>query len=397
MDLKIGNFKVKQRTLTLLILLPVMSYLFASPPIIPAPPQLAAEGYILIDAATGTTLVEHNSKQRLPPASLTKIMTSFVAATEIERGTVSLQDIVNISVKAWRMEGSRMFIQEGSKVSVEDLLKGIIIQSGNDASVAIAEHIAGSEEAFADVMNQQASRLGMVDTNFVNATGLPDESHYTTATDLAMLAIALIDRFPQHYKLYAQKYYTYNNIRQANRNSLLWRDNTVDGVKTGHTEAAGYCLVSSAMRDGMRLVAVVMGTGSEAARATESQKLLTYGFRYYETVPLYSKSESLKKVRVWGGAHRSINLGLSHDVVVTIPRGARENLGAHMDIGAEIHAPLSDGQELGTLTILMDKEKLMSIPLVALNAVEEAGFFSRIWDAISLFFLQIFGGDPLKL
>lgn len=386
-----------QRTLTLLILLPVMSCLLASEPIIPAPPQLAAEGYLLIDAVTGTTLVEHNSRQRLPPASLTKIMTSFVAATEIERGTASLQDSVNISVKAWRMEGSRMFIQEGSKVSVEDLLKGIIIQSGNDASVAIAEHLAGSEEAFADVMNQQASRLGMVDTNYVNATGLPDESHYTTASDLATLAIALIDRFPEHYRLYSEKYYTYNNIRQANRNSLLWRDNTVDGVKTGHTEAAGYCLVASAEREGMRLVSVVMGTSSEAARATESQKLLTYGFRYYETVPLYSGNESLKKVRLWGGSHSSINLGLADDVVVTIPRGARENLGAHMDIGAEIHAPLSDGQELGTLTILMNEEKLMTIPLVALNAVEEAGYFSRIWDAISLFFLQLFGGDPLKL
>jgi len=388
---------VIQKALTLFISLALANCLFASEPIIPAPPQLAAKGYLLIDATTGTVLVDYNSKQRLPPASLTKIMTSFVAATEIERGTASLQDSVNISVNAWRMEGSRMFIQEGTEVTVEDLLKGIIIQSGNDASVAIAEYFAGSEEAFADVMNQQAARLGMVDTNFVNSTGLPDENHYTTAADLARLAIALIDRFPEHYKIYAEKYYTYNNIRQANRNSLLWRDNTVDGVKTGHTETAGYCLVASAEREGMRLVSVVMGAGSEAARATESQKLLTYGFRYYETVSLYAGGESLKKVRVWGGSHNSINLGLADNAVVTIPRGARDNLGAQMDIGAEIHAPLSDGQELGTLMILMNEEKLMSIPLVALNAVEEAGFFSRIWDAVSLFFLLLFGGDPLKL
>lgn len=386
-----------QRILSLLISSMVGSCLFASEPIIPAPPQLAAEGYLLIDATTGTTLVEFNSNQRLPPASLTKIMTSFVAATAIERGTVSLRDSVDVSVKAWRMEGSRMFIQEGTKVSFENLLRGIIIQSGNDASVAMAEHISGSEKAFVDVMNQQASRLGMVDTNYVNATGLPSENHYTTAVDLAKLSVALINRFPGHYSLYSEKYYTYNNIRQANRNSLLWRDNTVDGVKTGHTDSAGYCLVASAKRGGMRLISVVMGTSSEAARATESQKLLTYGFRYYETVPLYARGESLKKVRVWGGSHNSINLGLSEDVVVTIPRGAQDDLEAHMEIGAEIHAPLSDGQQLGTLTILRNEEELLNIPLLALNAVEEAGFFSRMWDAVSLFFLQLFGGDPLRL
>lgn len=386
-----------QRTITLLFSLTMVNCLFASEPIIPAPPQLAAEGYLLIDATTGTLLVEHNSKQRLPPASLTKIMTSFVAATEIERGTTSLQDSANISVKAWRMEGSRMFIQEGTQVTVEDLLRGIIIQSGNDASVAMAEHIAGSEEAFVDVMNQQASRLGMVDTSYMNATGLPDENHYTTAADLAKLTIALIDRFPEHYKLYSDKYYTYNNIRQANRNSLLWRDSTIDGVKTGHTDAAGYCLVASAQREGMRLVSVVMGTTSEAARATESQKLLTYGFRYYETVTLYTATESLNKVRLWGGSHNSINLGLGNDVIVTIPRGSTDNLGARMDIDAEIHAPLSEGQQLGTLTILINEEKLLSVPLVALNPVGEAGFFSRLWDAVSLFFLRLFGGDPLKL
>ena len=371
--------------------------LFASTPIIPAPPQLAAEGYLLIDASTGKILVDHNSKQRLPPASLTKIMTSYVAAGAIEQGTIGLKDSVDVSIKAWKMEGSRMFIQEGTQVLVENLLRGIIIQSGNDASVAIAEHIAGSEESFVDVMNQRAARLGMMDTHFMNVTGLPNEDHYTTASDLAKLTIALIENFPGHYSLYSEKYFTYNDIRQANRNSLLWRDNSVDGVKTGHTNAAGYCLVASAERDGMRLVSVVMGAGSERARATESQKLLTYGFRYFETVPLYVGSESLSKVRIWGGSHGSINLGLAEDALVTIPRGARENLAAHMDITNQIHAPLSKGQKLGTLTVLMDDETILNEPLIALNAVAEAGFFSSLWDTIVLFFLQLSGGDPLSL
>ncbi|MBQ75598.1 MAG: serine-type D-Ala-D-Ala carboxypeptidase [Gammaproteobacteria bacterium] len=385
------------RLLTLFFILAIPCTLFAAPPIIPAPPQLAAQGYLLIDAATGTVLVEHNSKQRLPPASLTKIMTSFVAASEIERGTASLKDSVNVSVKAWRMEGSRMFIQESTRVLVQDLLRGIVVQSGNDASVALAEHLAGSEEAFVNIMNQQASRLGMVDTNFANSTGLPDENHYTTASDLARLTVALIEKYPEHYKLYSEKYFTYNNIRQPNRNSLLWRDNTVDGVKTGHTDAAGYCLIASAVRDGMRLVSVVMGTQSEEARSTESQKLMTYGFRYFETVSLYSGNETLKKVRVWGGSHSSINVGLVNDVVVTIGRGARDSLAAHMDITNEIYAPLSEGQELGILSVKMNEEVLLSPKLVALNAVEQAGFFSRAWDEIELFFLKLFDGDPLEI
>ncbi len=381
-------------TLTMLC---VSSNTLGSDPIIPAPPQLAAEGYLLIDAVTGTVLVEHNSRQRLPPASLTKIMTSFIAADAVNQGTVDTADEVNISVKAWRMEGSRMFIQEGTQVKLMDLLRGVIIQSGNDASVALAEHIAGSEEAFVDVMNQQAGRLGMTDTHFMNVTGLPDESHYTTAADLASLTIALIERFPEHYKLYSEKYFTYNSIRQPNRNSLLWRDSTVDGVKTGHTEAAGYCLVASAEREGMRLVSVVMGTKSEEARAAESQKLLTYGFRYYETVVLYDAGESLKKVRVWGGSHKSVNLGLDKPIVVTIPRGAGENLNAQMEIGTEIHAPISDQQSLGELTVALNDKTVAARPLVALNGVTEAGFFSRLWDTIVLFFLQLMGGDPLAI
>ena len=272
--------------------------LSAAPIIIPAPPQLATEGHILLDAATGTVLVEQNSEVRLPPASLTKIMTSYIIASEIEQGRIALDDEVPISVKAWKTGGSRMFVREGTDVKVSDLIRGIVVQSGNDASVAMAEFIAGDEIAFADIMNQMAARLGMENSEFRNATGLPDESHYTTARDLSVLATALIQDFPEHYKIYQEKYFSYNDIRQANRNSLLFRDDSVDGVKTGHTQAAGYCLVASAEKGDMRLISVVMGATSERARAVESQKLLNYGFRYYESIKLYEPLESLRQVRV---------------------------------------------------------------------------------------------------
>jgi D-alanyl-D-alanine carboxypeptidase (penicillin-binding protein 5/6) len=367
----------------------------AAPAIIPAPPQIAAEGYLLIDALTGKQLVSYNSEQRLPPASLTKVMTSYVAARELARGTVSLDDMVNVSVKAWRMEGSRMFIKEGTRVRFEDILRGIIIQSGNDASVALAEHVAGGEDAFADMMNQYAAQLGMKDTHFVNATGLPDENHYTTASDLSLLTVALIRDFPSHYAMYAEKFYTYGDIRQANRNRLLFRDSTVDGVKTGHTEAAGYCLVASAVRGNMRLISVVMGTKSEEARARESQKLLSYGFRYFDTAPLYQADEMLKQVRVWGGKHGSVKLGLSEGVIVTIPRGSRDEIKAEIDVQAEVHAPLAQGDQLGILKITLADGEELQVPIRALNGVQEAGLFAGLWDSILLFFLKTFGGDPL--
>jgi D-alanyl-D-alanine carboxypeptidase (penicillin-binding protein 5/6) len=366
-------------------------------PIIPAPPQLAAEGYLLLDAATGHILVEHNSKQRLPPASLTKIMTSFVAAEEMDRGTLSDNDEVDISVKAWKMEGSRMFIQEGTKVPVELLMKGIIIQSGNDASVAMAEHIAGGEDAFADVMNQHAKRLGMNDTHFMNATGLPDEEHYTTASDLAKLTVALINQHPEHYKLYSEKSFSYNEINQNNRNTLLWGDKSVDGVKTGHTEAAGYCLVASAVRNNTRLISVVMGTNSVKARASESQKLLSYGFRYFETVRLYDANEMLNTVRLWEADSATVSMGLSEAVAITIPRGAKGSLTAAMDIESVIRGPVTAGQELGQLTVSMGGETVYQGALVALKDIPAAGFFKGIWHSLSLFFLQLFGGDPLKI
>jgi serine-type D-Ala-D-Ala carboxypeptidase (penicillin-binding protein 5/6) len=367
----------------------------AAPAIIPAPPQLAASGYLLIDAKTGKVLVEHNADQRLPPASLTKIMTSFVAAKELSRSTISFDDEVDISVKAWRMEGSRMFLREGTQVRLEDILRGVIIQSGNDASVALAEHIAGGEDAFADVMNQYASQLGMTGTHFVNATGLPDENHFTTAKDLSRLTVALINEFPEHYRIYKEKTFTYNEIRQGNRNLLLMRDSSVDGVKTGHTEAAGYCLVASAMRGDMRLISVVMGASSEGARATESQKLLTYGFRYYETAPLYNAGDTLKQVRVWGGQHKSIRLGLSEDMVLTIAKGSRDELKALIDVKSEIHAPLTEGDQLGKLTVTLSEGERIVVPLEALNGVQESGFFAGLWDAVVLFFHKLAGGDPL--
>lgn len=361
--------------------------------IIPSPPQLAAQAYLLMDADSGKILVEQNGGQRLPPASLTKIMTSYVAATELAQGNIKLDDQVDISVTAWRMGGSRMYVQEGTKVSLQDLLRGVIIQSGNDASVALAEHIAGSESAFADMMNQQAKILGMKDTQFVNATGWPDENHYTNAVDMALLTVALIKDHPDHYRMYAEKYFSYNNIRQPNRNSLLWRDNSVDGVKTGHTDAAGYCLVTSATRQGMRLISVLMGAKNEEVRATESQKLLTYGFRFFETYRLYDAATSLSNHRIWGGVDESIDLGLQEKVVITIPRGMKEELSAKMEIDNVIEAPFEAGTQFGNLTISMGDEVIYEAHLTALKSMPESGFFSNSWDDIHLFFLQLFGLD----
>jgi D-alanyl-D-alanine carboxypeptidase (penicillin-binding protein 5/6) len=382
---------------SLLILLLVTSWAVSAQSITPAAPQLAAEGYLLIDADTGHVIVEFNSEQRLPPASLTKIMTSYIISAELKQGTLMLDEEVEISVNAWRTEGSRMFIREGTQVPVRDLKRGIIIQSGNDASVAMAERIAGSEDAFADLMNQHALRLGMTSTNFMNATGLPNDNHYTTAKDLAKLTTALIRDFPADYKIYSEKYFTYNDIRQPNRNSLLWRDKTVDGVKTGHTEAAGYCLVASAQRDGMRLISVVMGAASEEARAIESQKLLTYGFRYFETVRLYDAGETLKTVRVWGGERNSVDLGVPEDIVITVPRGSRKNLEASMDLQKVVDAPFAVGSPFGMLKIMNGEALVKEVPLVANMAVDEAGFFGRLWDSITLFFTRLFSGDTLAV
>jgi len=367
----------------------------AAPIIIPAAPQIGAESYLVIDAATGDVLASENARMRLPPASLTKIMTSYIIADEIEQGRITLDDRVPISVKAWRMEGSRMFIREGTEVSVADLLRGIVIQSGNDASVAMAEYIAGDEEAFAGLMTQTAKSLGMNNTNFMNATGLPDEMHYTTAEDLAILTRALINRFPEHYAIYSEKYFSYNDIRQANRNALLWRDDSVDGVKTGHTQAAGYCLVASAMENDTRLISVVMGARDERTRAAESQKLLNYGFRYYETVNLYAAGSSLKRVRVWSGLHESVEVGLDDAITLTIPRGGRDQLKAEINLQDVIEAPIERGQTLGALTLSLGDEMLVERPVVALNPVQAAGWLSSTLDDVQLMFIDLTGGDPL--
>ena len=384
----------KKITLPIVLLFALLSSAaMANMPIIPTSPELAAKAWILMDANTGQILVEHEADKRLPPASLTKIMTAYVAADALKRGTVNMSDKVRISIKAWKTGGSRMFVREGTYVSLEDLLRGMIVDSGNDASVAIAQHVAGSTDAFVDLMNQHALRLQMMDTHYMNVDGLPHKDHYATPHDLAKLTIALINQFPDFYKIFSEKYFTYNNIRQANRNELLWRDPSVDGVKTGHTESAGYCLVASAKRRGMRLVSVVMGTSSEDARATESQKLLTYGFRYFSTVHLYAAGDSLKKVRVWKGQQNAVGIGLPEDAVLTIPRGARKELKATMQIDDVVEAPVKVGDQLGQLVISMDGKQVYESPLLAITPVPRAGFISRMWDAIDLFFVQLFGGD----
>lgn len=362
----------------------------ASAALIPSPPQVEASGYILMDAASGRILVEHNAHEPLPPASLTKIMTDYIVARELHNNNLSLDEEVTISVKAWRMGGSKMFVREGTRVRVEDLLRGLIIQSGNDATVALAEHIAGGEDAFAEMMNQQASRLGLKNSYFVNATGWPDERQVTSAYDMAVLTHALIRDFPDNYLMYREKSFTYNNITQQNRNLLLWRDPSVDGVKTGHTDAAGYCLVASAERDGMRLISVVMGTSSEQARARESQKLLNYGFRFFENYRAYEAGETLTDARVWMGRQAQVALGLDNALVMTIPRGSHDQLSAEMTLNKDITAPISQGQQLGTVTISLDGEAVLQQPLVALTAVEQAGFFKRLWHSLVRFFSNLF-------
>jgi len=354
----------------------------AAQALVPQPPQLGASAYILMDALTGKVIAELNADQVLPPASLTKMMTAYMLAYELAAGNVSLDDQVHISEKAWRTEGSRMFIQEGKFVSLEDLMRGVIIQSGNDASVAVAEHLAGSEDAFADLMNQHATRLGMTHTVFHNSTGLPAEGHLTTARDLAILAQAIIRDYPEDYRVYSEKEFTFNKIRQPNRNKLLWSDSTVDGLKTGYTEAAGYCMVASAKRDGQRLISVILGASSPEVRARESQKLITYGMRFYETHLLYDAQERLANVRVWGGEQDYVELMLESELAVTIARGQAKYIKATMDINTGITAPLSAGDVLGKLIITLDTDVILEQDLVAAKDVLKGGFFKGLVDSV---------------
>jgi len=358
---------------------------------VPAPPELGANSYILIDFNSHRILAEKDSDTRVEPASITKLMTSYVVFEELAAGNIKLDEKVPVSEKAWRTGGSRMFIEPGMDVTVKQLIQGMVVQSGNDASVALAEFLAGSEDAFAQLMNHFAQQLGMDHSHFANATGLPHEDHYTTAHDIALLSIALITRFPEYYKWYSEKEYSFNDIRQHNRNNLLWRDPAVDGLKTGHTESAGYCLAASAKRDGMRLVSVVMGSASESSRATESQSLLNYGFRFYETVQLYKAGQELAKSKIWKGEQDQVALGIKDDLFVTIPRGRYDDLEAKVQMPPVLTAPLAKDQQVGQILIRLEDKELAKRGLIALAAVPEAGFFGRTWDGISLWVSGLFG------
>lgn len=377
----------------------LVSVLIASLPLraeqalIPAPPKIGASSYILMDANSGYVITQHNADEPLPPASLTKLMTSYVLSYELEQGHVNNDEMVTISRRAWAQNpvfagSSLMWIEVGKQVSVGDLHKGIVISSGNDATVAIAEHLAGSEEAFADIMNQHAKRLGMVNSHFVNSHGLPHQDHQSSARDLALLSKAIL-QFPKEYALYSQKEFTYNNIRQTNRNRLLWSDPSVDGLKTGHTTKAGYCLVTSAKRDGMRLISVVMGADSESARERETQKLLSYGYRYFETHKLYENEQDLTQHKLWKGAQDHVTLGVADTVYLTIPRGTHDQLKAELVVDEVLEAPVERGQQYGRLVVELDGETLLTRPLIALESVEQGSLFDRLWDSIVLFVLDL--------
>jgi len=354
--------------------------------IVPAPPKINASSYLVIDYDSGRMLVEENIDERVEPASLTKMMTVYIVSSELAEGNIDMNDMVMISERAWRMTGSRMFIEVDKEVSVENLLKGVIIQSGNDASMALAEHVSGSEEVFASVMNQYAQDLGMTGTNFVNSTGLPDENHYTTARDMAILANALVREHPEIYKWHSIKEYTFNEIKQHNRNQMLWRDDTVDGIKTGHTDSAGYCLVASAKRDDMRLISVVMGTDGTKARTRATQSLLNFSFRFFVTHKLYSAGESVTSSNIWKADIKTFDLGIKNDLYVTIPRGKYKQLDASMEISPTIVAPVNKDDVQGSLNVLLDGEELAKRPLVALQSVTEGSFLNRIKDDIKLLF-----------
>ncbi|HPT51521.1 MAG TPA: D-alanyl-D-alanine carboxypeptidase family protein [Accumulibacter sp.] len=354
---------------------------------LPIPPALAAKSWLLVEAASGQDLAAQAPDQRLEPASLTKLMTAYLSFAAIRQGTIKIDQAVPVSQKAWKTGGSRMFIQTGTTVKVEDLLKGMIVQSGNDACVALAEAIAGDEDNFAQMMNREAQRLGMKSSSFRNASGLPDPQHYTTARDLAILAHALIRDFPEEYaKYYSLKEFRYNNITQPNRNRLLYIDPTVDGMKTGHTDAAGYCLVSSAKRGARRLISVVLGTASDNARAQESLKLLNYGFQFYDAVQLYGKNDAVSTLKVWKGQESAVKIGFTNALVLAVPKGFAPKIKTDLVAQQPLIAPVAQGQVLGTLKVSMDGKPYGDYPLLALEAVPAAGIVGRLIDAVRLWF-----------
>lgn len=366
--------------------------------LIPAAPKLASESYILMDADSGEILAAEKIDEPMHPASLTKMMTSYIGEAEVAAGNIGRQDKVLVSEKAWRMGGSTMFIEVGDRVPVEELLKGIIIVSGNDASVALAEHIAGSEEGFAQMMNGTARKLGMVNTHFENSSGWPSDDHYSTARDMAILSKHIVQDYPEDYHLYAQKYYQYGVNkrtgeplrRQANRNRLLWTNPSVDGLKTGHIEATGYHLAATALRDGRRMITVIMGSNSEKQRAEEAQKLLTYGFRFFENVDIKRSGQPLESVRIWKGAEDDVNVMIEKDLIVTVPRGTGKDLSAVMKLDSSIEAPITRGQQLGSLKVMRGEEIVKEVPLLAQRSVERGSIFKRIWDSVVMFFSNLF-------
>lgn len=352
----------------------------------PKPPIIKAKSYVLIDYHSGQLIAEKNADERMEPASLTKMMSAYVVAREITKGAIKETDRVKISRKAWRMGGSRMFIEVGKKVLVKDLLKGVIVQSGNDATIALAEHVAGDEKSFVRLMNEQADALGLHETHFANATGLPHKDHYSTASDMAALGQALIRDFPNYYKWYSIKQFKFNKIKQLNRNKLLWSDSSVDGIKTGHTKSAGFCLVASAKRNGMRLIAAVLGTNSKKVRVTETNKLFNYGYRYFETHKLYAAYKPLTKIRIWKGEKEKLPLGLSEDLYITIPKGRYNDLDASMSINAEILAPVDKGAVYGTVNITLGDKNYAVRKMIALQTVREANLYQYLVDSVKLMF-----------
>lgn len=367
------------------------------PSFTPSAPNLDATGYILMDATSGKILAEKNSHNRLPPASLTKLMSMYIISLALKNGQIHMDEKVRISTKAWKTEGSRMFIKVGDEVPVKDLVQGVIVASGNDATVALAEYVAGAEEAFTAMMNQQAQILGMKDSHFMDSTGLPNKNHYSTAHDLALLTQAYIKNFPEDYAFYSEKWFNYNGIKQPNRNRLLWRYQFADGLKTGHTNEAGFCLVSSAKKDGMRLISVVLGEPSDQARTEDSARLLTYGFRFYETHKLYNGNTTLIKARVYQGKTSQVPLGLMEDMYITVPTGQYKKLQASTALDTPLKAPIVKGQVYGTLNITVNNQVIASKPLIALTDDPQGGFFRRATDSVKMKVNHFFSGDEKKV
>ena len=357
---------------------------------IPNPPSLDVKSFILIEPKTNTIIASFNEDAPIEPASMTKVMSSYVVADQIKNNFLDLEDMVLISEKAWRMEGSKMFIQEGKKVSVLDLLKGVIIQSGNDATVALAEYVGGTEEGFVDLMNAYANSLELSNTLFQNSTGLPDGNHFSSAADLAKVSAALIENYPEIYQYYKEKFFSYNDIRQKNRNNLLWKDDSADGIKTGHTSSAGYCLIGSAKRNDMRLIAVVAGSNSDKARFNETQRLLEYGFRFYATQEVIKAKTSLKEIAVWGGKSNQISLGVAENVILTLPRPTFKDLKISYEYSNNLKAPIQDGEVLGSLIIKDGDSIVHATELIALDSVDAKGFFGRLWASFILWIRNLF-------